>query len=284
MVLVYVATMNVTLLKKLCAVPSQTYHEDKMVRFLTDLVKRGGEARFGRCFTDRFKNVFVVKGHAEHYPCVAAHIDTVHPLRNVHVLEDGDVLRAEYRGKPAGFGADDKGGVYICLELLQRFDNIAVAFFAAEEHGCQGAKKADIAFFDRLGYMLEFDCPSRGLFSYTSCSERLFENQGEFIRRALPVLEKHGVTHWQNHPYTDVMKVRQRTTLSCMNLSCGYYNWHADNEYLRLSDTAASLEMATELLGVLNAHRYDFHRDRIDEAKPLIEIGKLHVEDKALAG
>ena len=279
---VYIAPVNLKLLKKLCAVPSQTYHEDQMVRFLMDLIVQGGESRYGHCWQDRHKNVFVIKGNAHRSPCVAAHIDTVQPLRKVHIQQDGDVLKAEHRGRQVGFGADDKGGVFMCLELLQRFENIAVAFFAMEEHGCQGAKKADLAFFAKLGYMLEFDCPSRGLFSYTSSGVRLFENEGHFIFRALPVLQKHGVVQWQNHPYTDVMAVRNRTSLSCMNMSCGYYNWHSDHEYLRLSDTAASLEAAADLIGTLGECRYDFINASNDDAKPLIEIGPLKVEDKAL--
>ena len=274
--------MNLNLLKKLCAVPSRTYHEDQMVRFLMDLIVQGGDARFGHCWRDRHNNVFVIKGNAQFYPCVAAHIDTVHPLRTVHIQQEDDVLKAEFRGKQVGFGADDKGGVYICLELLQKFENIAVAFFASEEFACQGSRKADLSFFTKVGYMLEFDCPSRGLFSYTCGGRRLFENDGQFIKTALPVLKQHGVVYWQNHPYTDVMAVRERTTLSCMNLSCGYYNWHDSHEYLRLSDTAASLKMAADLIEALDSLRYDFYR--VDNAPPLIEIGCLNVVDRALHG
>lgn len=160
-----------------------------------------------------------------------------------------------------------------------------MAFFATEELGCRGSYGADLRVFDHMGYLLEFDCPSRGLFSYTSSGMRLFENQGEFIHTALPVLLKHGMTEWQNHPYTDVMAVRKRTTLSCMNLSCGYYNWHAKDEYVRLSDTEAMLAMAIELVGALGARRYDFDAAKEDAASPpLLEVKPLRVVDAALLG
>lgn len=78
----------------------------------------------------------------------------------------------------------------ICLELLERFDNIAVALFAAEEVGCVGSRNADPEFFERVGYVVEFDCPGRGLVSYTSGGVRLFQNDGDFIKTALPVMCK----------------------------------------------------------------------------------------------
>ena len=270
--------MNVPLLKQICAVPTQTFKEDQMVSFLTALVN-SDNARYGHCFTDEHKNVFISKGSANYKPCVAAHIDSVQPIRDVQIHEHNDVLTATFRDKHAGFGADDKTGIYVCLELLQKFDSIAVAFFAAEEMGCQGASKADLNVFAGMGYMLEFDCPSRGLMSYTSSGTRLFENHGEFIRRALPVLQKHEV-EWQNHPYTDVMRVRRRTSLSCMNLASGYYNWHSSTEYIRLSDVAAAIEMAEELIPELGWCRFDFTPSKEDrDSQPLMEIKPLRVVD-----
>ncbi len=275
--------MNLDLLTRLCAVPTRSYQEDQMVSFLCGhLAER---VRTGRVWVDEHRNVFVVKGSGQHLPCVAAHIDSVQPLRKVSIVQQDGMLTGEYKGKQVGFGADDKAGVYICLELLDRFDNIAAAFFATEELGCRGSYGADLQVFDHMGYLLEFDCPSRGLFSYTSSGTRLFENQGEFIHTALPVLLKHGTTEWQNHPYTDVMAVRKRTTLSCMNLSCGYYNWHAKDEYVRLADTEASLAMAIELIKALGARRYDYDAVKEDAASPpLLEVKSLGVVDAALLG
>jgi len=271
--------MNISLLKQICAVPTKTHEEDRMVHFLTSLIN-SDESRFGRCVVDAHRNIFVVKGDADYYPTVAAHIDSVQPIREVQVREHFDVLTAEFAGKQVGFGADDKTGVYVCLELLQRFDKIAVAFFAGEEQGCQGAFAADLNRFDQMAYMLEFDCPSRGLMSYTSAGQRLFENNGDFIKSALPVLNKYG-TEWQRHPYTDVMAVAQRTKLSCLNLSSGYYNWHACDEYIRLSDVEVAVEMAAELIPELGWRVLD--RKRADATStPLVEIKPLRVVDKLL--
>jgi len=43
-----------------------------------------------------------------------------------------------------------------------------------------GAYQAPAAWFDDLGFAIEFDCPGRGLVSYTSSGTWLFANGGEF--------------------------------------------------------------------------------------------------------
>jgi hypothetical protein len=270
--------MNVKLLKRICEVPTQTYHEDAMVKFLMDFVS-SNESRYGRCWTDQYKNVFIVKGTGQYLPCVAAHIDTVQSLAAVTVREEnGRIIAVGAEGQRVGFGADDKSGVFICLELLEQFDNIAVAFFAAEEVGCVGARNADKRFFEQVGYVVEFDCPSWGLMSYTVSGEQLFANHGEFIRTAFPVLQNHGITQWQRHPYTDVMAVRQRFPISCLNLASGYYNWHQVSEYIKLSDTAAMLVAAADIIDVFGPHAYPFNkRHGWATGQTLLEVTQLNV-------
>ena len=51
-----------------------------------------------------------------------------------------------------------------------------------------------------VGYLIEFDCPSKGLVSYTSGGVRLFANDGDFIQRAAPVMVKYSLNQWQHHP------------------------------------------------------------------------------------
>jgi hypothetical protein len=209
---------------------------------------------------------------------VAAHIDTVHPMTPVQIIQqDGMLVGFDQYGQRTGIGADDKAGVYICLELLERMDNLAVALFAAEEVCCQGAYAADAAFFEKVGYVVEFDCPARGLLSHTSGGVRLFQNDGDFIQRALPVLQAHGLTRWQRHPYSDVMALRQKFDFSCLNLSCGYYNWHQRDEYLVLNEVQAALASGEDLVRALGCRRYTFNAGPNDTALPLLEVTDLQL-------
>jgi tripeptide aminopeptidase len=139
------------------------------VEFIVEHVRQRGSTRCGSIVTDKCNNLYIRKGQAEIVPCVAAHIDTVHPLRPVEIVQrDGVLFGVDERQQRTGIGADDKAGVYICLELLERFDDIAVALFAAEEIGCMGARHAPAAWFKDVGCVIEFDCQGSGLVSYTS--------------------------------------------------------------------------------------------------------------------
>jgi len=277
--------MNLDLYRRLLEVPSETGREGAMVKFLIKHVKSRGEKRCGKVWCDEHKNVYVIKGKAEYYPCLSAHIDTVQPYdRKVNIIQTEDTfLGLDEQGEPAGIGGDCKSGIMVCLEALERLDNVALALFAYEEHGGMGARNSDPEFFERIGYVLEFDCPARNLFSYSNSGVRLFQNDGEFITRAMPSLRSRSML-WQRHPYTDVTFLRKRFPLSMMNMSSGYYNWHSDNEYVRISDTVHAVDLACELVQALGEKQYPFpvHSEQRCNAKPLVEIGPLVVEDYVL--
>ena len=267
--------MKIKLLKELLAVPTSSWHEQPMVDWLVHYIRR--EIKGASVTVDRYRNVYVTKGSAAYLPCVAAHIDTVQPQRQVDIVADGTRLIGFSGGEQVGIGADDKAGIFVCLNLLKRFDNMRVIFFATEEVGCQGAKRADARFFADLAYLIEYDCPSRNMLSYTSSGVRLFANRGAFIQTALPVLQKHGTTLWQHHPYTDVMAVRRRFPVSCLNLSCGYYNWHEPDEFVNLPDVELAIRQGIDLVKALDSVRYECPVDLTEDDAPLIEIGPLCV-------
>lgn len=280
--LVYTPGMNLNLFQDLLAVPSVSGREDCMVAFLKEHIQARG---LGRVWSDAHKNVYVVKGDAEFFPTFAAHTDTVQPFdRKVYIFKRGDVfVGCDDKGEQAGIGGDCKSGIMVCLEALERLDNVACVFFAFEEYGCKGAFNSDPDFFKNVGWVAEFDCPGRNLCSYTSSGVRLFQNDGDFIQRALPAFQSRG-TLWQHHPYTDVMALRKRFPISCLNLSSGYYNWHSDQEYVRISDTEHAVELAVELAGRLGAESYPFPINGAHKcyARPLIEVGPLVVRDEVL--
>jgi di/tripeptidase len=270
--------MRLNLLKQILAVPTCSQQEDRMVAFLTEHVRQRGSIRCGEVTTDEWNNVFIRKGGKGTLPCVAAHIDTVHPPRRVKIVQqDGLLFGVDEQGQQTGIGADDKAGVCICLELLERFDHIAVTLFAAEEIGCVGAQHAPAAWFKDVGYVIEFDCPGQGLVSFTSSGTRLFANDGEFIQTAAPVLKAHGLTRWQDHPFTDVMALRKRFNLSCLNLSCGYHHWHRRDEYVVVDEVEAAVNAGEALIAALGCRSYPFDAGADDLAAPLFEVTGLQI-------
>jgi len=269
------ADMNLDLLKQLLAIPTTSRREDRMIGFLVNHFFGRKSLHWDDCALDQWNNLLIRKGGPV-VPCVAAHIDTVHPLRPVNIVEqDGRLIGFDERGQRTGIGADDKAGVFVCLELCERFDNIAVALFGAEEIGCMGAKHAPAAWFEGVGCVLEFDCPGRGLVSYTSSGTRLFANDGEFIQWAMPALQTHGLTRFPHHPYSDVMALRQRFNFSCLNLSCGYHNWHRPDEYVVIEEVAAAVEAGAALIEALGCRSYPYDEDTEEQAAPLFEVTHL---------
>ena len=271
--------MRVELLNQLLLLPSSSHHEQAVVEFIVRHVESMGPRSGVRCWVDAHNNVYITKGDAEFLPCVAAHIDTVHRSAPACIVQHGGLLVGfDESGRRTGIGGDDKAGVFICLELLERFDNIAVALFAAEEVGCVGARNADPKFFERVGCVIEFDCPGRGLVSYTSGGMRLFQNDGEFITTALPVMCRHGALQWQHHPFSDVKAIGGRFGLSCLNVSAGYYNWHRHDEFVKLADVEHALAFGTDLVRALGHRRYEFDSSVPDLAEPAVPVTGLNLD------
>ena len=197
-------------------------------------------------------------------------------------IDQLDVLTAlDHRGCQTGFGADDKAGVFVCLNLLEQCENIKAVFFAAEECGCVGARNALPQFFDDVAYVIEYDCPSRQMLSYSVGGVRLFSNGGSFIQEALPVLNHYGTVHWQHHPYTDVMALRLRFPVSCFNLSCGYYNWHASSEYVKISDVAHAVEQGCTLVETISRRQHSCPVRLLEDVSPHRSITGLRLPEFA---
>lgn len=213
---------------------------------------------------DRAGNVLIVKGKPPvdggRYPLVCAHTDTVH-----YIMPDTYSVREQNRklmgfwdnsGKRAGMGGDDKAGIFVCLELLRTMPCLKVALFVSEEIGCLGARAAEDLFFQDVGYALEFDSPHNDIVSFSCDGQQLFDDQGQFINRAANLLETHGATKWQNHPYTDVAVLRRRFGFECLNLPCGYFGMHTDSDYVCLDGVENAIELGTKLLTVLGCCHY----------------------------
>lgn len=252
---------NLELLKEVLSVPTKYRQEDMMIMFLYEYFdgKSGYES-----FVDGVGNVYVTKGKAEHYPCVVAHIDTVHEIDTTLtvVQEDNILFAVDENNKRIGIGGDDKNGVYIALRMLQEFDNIKAVFFVSEEIGCLGSRAADGDFFNNVGYAVQFDAPDDYMVTYYCDGTKLFEINSPFYQTAEPIILKHFGDKMQlfKHPYTDVSILKRRFDFSCINLSCGYYNMHSSKEYVKIDVVEDSVELGKELIEALGENLYFFKR------------------------
>lgn len=253
--------------KSLLSVPSKSREESQMVNYicdyLEDLSLGGMNISY---YLDHMDNIYVTKGVSESYPCFVAHTDTVHGIDSINVMEgvskkpstfgktfndeEYDVLYAlNDEGNPTGIGGDDKAGIFICLELLSILDECKVALFVSEEIGCIGSSEADEEFFKDVTFACQYDAPGDHLITEICSGVRLYEKNGEFINTMKPLIEESFGNPMveQSHPYTDVMMLKRKLPISCINISCGYYNMHSSKEFIVLYDVERAIEAGIKI-------------------------------------
>lgn len=225
--------INKDLLYKLYEIHSPSGGERKMKRFIKSYIRTNIENCAISC--DNAGNIYIVRGEAENYPCIVAHLDQV---QNIHssdftVMECGDVVfgYSPSRRQTEGLGADDKNGIFIALECLRMFDKIKVAFFVKEEIGCIGSNAANMDFFQDCKYVIEPDRRGNNdLITEASFTELCSE---DFVRGIIGFSDYNTTTGL----CTDVMSLKENgLNVSAINLSCGYYNPHTDYESTNIKD------------------------------------------------
>lgn len=221
------------LLKSLYEIHSPSNHEGAMQNYIYNhLMNIPGVL----IELDEVGNIYATKGIAETYPCCVAHMDEVHKKRTkgYRVIEGDDVILGYDvdTKEQMGIGADDKNGVWVCLKLIEKYDEMKVAFFVGEEIGCVGSGRANMDFFNDCRFVLQ--CDRRGNSDFISCASWTDLCSDEFIKDcnigAFGYKETDGLM-------TDVQELKTRGLAVCAcNISCGYYNPHTDSETTIISD------------------------------------------------
>ena len=276
--------MYIDKFKELLSVPSKTYQEDDMVEYIcNELDSIEGVAYY----RDEMMNVYATKGvleEDEFYPMFIAHTDTVHSKIDKIVVKEErlkrpntfgktfddtlvDVLKAyDENDNPTGIGGDDKCGIFICLELLKQLDKVKIGLFVSEETGCHGSSKCDVSFLEDVGYIAQYDAPGNHLITEICSGVRLFDRDSEFFEKSISVIESAFGNEMlvQSHPYTDVSQLKKKIDVSCINMSCGYYNMHTKEEFISLDDVERAIEAGKNMVFILGLKKYEY------EYKPIV--------------
>lgn len=222
------------LLKTLYSIYSPSGNEKKMRRFVKRWIYKN--IPDAEITTDLKGNIYVTKGKAENYPCIVAHLDQVQKThsRDFVCIESEDVIfgYSPKNHRQEGLGADDKNGIWIALKALLKYPTLKAVFFVEEEIGCRGSAQADITFFTDCRFVIQ--CDRRGnndlitSISFTDlCSE-------EFIKATEYEIFGYSPTDGM---MTDVLELKERgIEVSCINMSCGYYQPHTDQEFTDKND------------------------------------------------
>lgn len=169
---------------------------------------------------------------------LVAHLDTVHdllPSLFVYDMEKDSVSCAE------GIGGDDRCGVYMILEIIKNY-NCSVLFCEEEEKGGIGASKfikTDLAkeLISQFNYAIELDRKGSNDAVFYDCDNEEFE---KFITKDFYKLAYGS--------FSDISTVAPFLACAAVNLSCGYYNAHTNNEYVVLHEMERSMEEVCKIL------------------------------------
>lgn len=240
--------MNKGLLFQLYAIHSPSGGEKKMRKFIKRYIKANcGDVQIEQ---DAKGNLLCTKGESETYPCLASHMDQVqrNHSNDFQCVEGKDVVFG-YSAKSReqqGLGADDKNGIYICLECLKKYDVLKVAFFVEEETGCGGSTSVDLDFFKDCRFIVQPDRRGgKDLITSMYCGEVCSD---DFIRAI--GYEEFGYKI-ERGSITDVGElVDMGVGISCLNLSCGYYEAHTDLEFTVLSELENCLCFVQHIIDV----------------------------------
>ena len=252
------------------AVPTNSRNEFRMVVYIIQFARRNGI----KYDFDDYGNVYLTKGElaeGEFYPCVTSHIDTVQhrqepyiragvPLDlKIEVTKDGEhKLSVDTKGQASiGIGADDKGGVCICLSMFEHLDKLKACFFRCEEIGCCGSKELDKDWFKDVGYCIGYDSPDLFRAAWSCSGVKLFSY--EFYEKWMkPVCDEWGLKDcFYSEPITDVMEIRKQVGVMCMNFGNGGYNAHGDTEYCIIEHMDHALGMGIALIDHIGCTRHE---------------------------
>ena len=126
----------------------------------------------------------------------------------------------------------------------------------SEEIGCKSSREADEAFFENVGYALQFDAPFDYMVTEVSSGVPLFDRRSEFFNKANNVLIEYIIPEYGSHPYTDVYALKKLFDFSCINLSIGYYDHHTADEYVILEDVENGIKIGREMIASLGYEKY----------------------------
>ena len=246
------------LLKTLYSIYSPSGNEKKMRRFIKRWIMNNVSNT--QITTDLKGNIYVSKGMSESYPCIVSHIDQVQKThsKDFVCIESEDVIfgYSPKNRRQEGLGADDKNGIWIALKCLQKYSTMKAAFFVEEEVGCRGSSAADMDFFTDCRFVIQ--CDRRGnsdlitSISFTElCSKEFIEATGHELFGYSPT----------EGMMTDVLELKEKSlAVSCINMSCGYYEPHTSQEITDKNDLLnclAFVEHIIENCTTVYPHEYE---------------------------
>lgn len=179
---------------------------------------------------------------------LTAHMDTTNHVEYGKRKKVKDFYEERKDGKhiitsPQGIGGDDRCGIYVILEILERTDlRPSIIFNEDEEIGCVGSEKfANSKFIkdiENMYFLIQID--RRGSDDAVFYRD-INEDFHKFVTESTGYVERSG-------SFTDICKLSPACGVSSVNLSSGYYNEHTSKESVVLEELENTLEKTIKLI------------------------------------
>lgn len=243
------------LLEQLYQISAPSGKETAMRKFIMEYCKNIEGTKVSK---DRKGNIYVTKGEDKNYPCIVAHMDEVHATnKNKEIVIHGNIIFGidTKEMKLTGIGADDKNGIWVALNLLYTENVLKCAFFVGEETGCNGSKNANMAFFNNVRYVLQ--CDRRNSKDFITSANGVELSNKDFYEVCEAKKFGYKIT---DGLLSDVVALKQNGLNVCaVNLSCGYYNPHHNDEMTRFDELQNCLNLCGHIIKVVKTvqkHKY----------------------------
>ena len=239
---------------ELLSIPSSSNNE----KMMDDYITRWLDSKDYSYNIDLTGNIIVSKGCEEYKPCIVSHIDTVHDIKTYYnkIVQSKDKKDGHtILSSPQGIGGDDKCGIFACMEMLDHFNNINCVFFTKEETGQIGSNGIDLIEFDDSGYILQLD--RWGANDFIDMYWGSKSTSVEFDHVFSPLGYRYGYSSNEGLITDSMVLFERNVNLSCVNISCGYYQHHTINEYIDTNIFQNSLNFTRDLITKLGNKKYE---------------------------
>jgi hypothetical protein len=197
---------------------------------------------------DDFGNLFIKIGESD--VMFTSHLDTAtSAYTKVNHVIDGSIIKTD---GTSILGADDKAGVTVMLNMIEKQVPGLYYFFLGEEVGCVGSKKvAEKQKVEKIPYInkvISFD--RRGtdsIITFQASSRCCSDKFGEELSKRLNEVES--TFKYKNDPtgvYTDSAQF-VKIYPECTNISVGYYSEHTFSERQDIEHLAKLAEACTKI-------------------------------------
>jgi hypothetical protein len=180
--------------------------------------------------------------------CLVAHLDTHFDTNNRKEMDIYFDSGKKVLWSPQGLGADDRAGIYACMEIYKSFPHDKrplMLFTDGEESGGTGASEvAEICgdfFKEHVGFFLQLD--------------RMGDKETVFYSREpddfIKYITDFGFTE-KIGTFSDVAIISPAVGIASTNVSVGYYNEHYQHELLKLDAMQYSIDKVTKMVAEYN--------------------------------